>query len=166
MLRFHRAVPLATAALALGGAGLAHAHATHDAHADVGPYTTPHAGVVVNAGVTGAAGVVTNRHGSLVRIHAAGLTPGEEYGAHVHAGRCTDYLGHFRYDPAGPGTRENEIWLDLAPNAAGRAHDEVRVSALPADQPLSVVIHEHSNPDHAPGEPGHPGSRIACGDLG
>jgi hypothetical protein len=62
-------------------------------------------------------------------------------GAHVHYGACTAYLGHFQYHHPGPSTRENEIWLDL-------------------DQPLSLVVHRHSNPDV-----GHPGPRIACGNF-
>ena len=80
----------------------------------------------------------------------------------VHDGACTDYLGHHRYDPTAPGTRENEIWLDLDANAAGRAADQVEVAPFDLHQPLSLVIHQHSNPDVGAGPPG---PRIACGNL-
>jgi Cu/Zn superoxide dismutase len=133
------------------------------ATAAIGPYTTPHAGVVVDAGITGAAHLVTLPTGEMhVRISAQGLAPGGNYAAHVHFGACTDYLGHFRYDPAAPASRENEIWLDLDANAAGIASDEVVVPALDVTQPLSLVIHQHSNTDVGEGPPG---PRTACGEV-
>jgi Cu/Zn superoxide dismutase len=131
--------------------------------ATVGPYTTPHAGVVVDAGITGTAHLVTLPTGqALIRVSAEGLAPGGTYAAHVHFGACTDYLGHFRYDPAGPPTRGNEIWLDLDANAAGRASDEVVVPAFDLTQTLSLVVHQHSNTDVGVGPPG---PRTACGDV-
>jgi Cu/Zn superoxide dismutase len=133
------------------------------ATAALGPYTTPHAGVVVGAGITGTAHLVTLPSGeAVVRVSAEGLAPGGNYAAHVHFGACTDYLGHFRYDPAGAGTRENEIWLDLDANAAGRASDEVVVPAFDLTQALSLVVHQHSNSDVGAGPPG---PRTACGDV-
>ena len=68
------------------------------------------------------------------------------------------------YDPAAPSSRENEIWLDLDANAAGQAADQVQVASVDLDQSLSLVIHQHSNPDTGPGAR-PPGPRIACGDL-
>jgi Cu/Zn superoxide dismutase len=131
--------------------------------ATIGPYTTPHAGVLVDAGITGSAHLVTTPSGrAVVRVSAEGLAPGGTYAAHVHFGACTAYLGHFRYDPAGPPTRGNEIWLDLDANAAGRASDEVAVPAFDLDQALSLVIHQHSNSDVGEGPPG---ARTACGDV-
>lgn len=135
---------------------------------DVAPYTTPRTGVVTNSGDTGRAMIVTpagSEH-SIVRIHAEGLQPRQEYGVHVHFATCPQYQGHFQYQTPGPVTRENEIWLDLIANPAGRARDQVKVPRLDVNaRPLSIVIHALSNPDHAPGQPGHPGARIACANL-
>jgi len=56
---------------------------------------------------------------------------------------------------------------ELGPYTTPRAGDDrVTVRPLPIGQTYSIVIHALSNPDRAPaGEPGHPGPRIACGDL-
>jgi hypothetical protein len=157
------------AALAAVAGGLAIAvHATTIgggvADARIGPYTTAHAGVLVDGGVYGAAHAVTTPSGkTILSVHAEGLTPGARYGVHVHLGRCEDFLGHFRYDPSGAGQRTNEVWLDLEANAAGRASDDVTVPAVLA-RPLSVVVHAHGNPDVDAGAD-HPGPRIACGNL-
>lgn len=135
------------------------------AHASLGPYTAAHSGVVVGAPITADAHLVTTPSGrTIVRVTAEGLTPGGNYAAHVHYGACTDYLGHFQYMHPGPATRENEVWLDLDANAAGRASDQVQVGSVDLAQSLSLVIHQHSNPDTAPGA-GPPGPRIACGNL-
>ena len=138
------------------------------ASGDVASYTAPRTGVVANAGVTGRAMIVTpsGADHTIVRIHGDGLQPGEEYGVHVHFGACLQFQGHFQYQSPGPVTRENEIWLDLIANPAGRASDQVKVPQIDIGaRPLSIVIHARSNPDHAPGQPGHPGSRVACADF-
>jgi Cu/Zn superoxide dismutase len=133
------------------------------AHAALEPYSTAHVGVVVDSGLTGRAQIESTPDGkALLTVTAAGLAPGGMYAVHVHYGQCTDYLGHFQYQHPGPSTRENEVWLDLAANAAGRASDHVRVPAIALDQPLSLVVHQHANPDV---ESGVPGLRIACGNL-
>ena len=134
--------------------------------AAVAPYTEAHAGVVVNSGVNAGVKVRTPANGthSIVRINATGLVARASYGVHVHFGTCTDYLGHYRYDLAGPGVRGNEVWLDLVANNAGAASDKVRVPRFnPAG--LSLVIHEKANPDLVTDPTGHPGGRIACGNL-
>jgi Cu/Zn superoxide dismutase len=161
----HRTILLAAfAAIVLASASSASSSATV-AHAGLGPYTSVHAGVLVDAGVTAHAHVVATSNGRVVlEVTAEGLAPGGNYAVHVHDGACTDYLGHHRYDPSAPGTRDNEIWLDLDANAAGRAVDQVQVAAFDLDAPLSLVIHQHSNPDTGPGA-GPPGPRIACGNL-
>lgn len=161
----HRTILLAAlAAAVLASASSASSGATV-AHADIGPYTSVHAGVLVDAGVTASAHLVATSNGQVViRVTAEGLVPGGSFAVHVHDGACTDYLGHHRYDPAEPGSRDNEIWLDLDANAAGRAADEVQVAAFDLDEPLSLVIHQHSNPDTGTGA-GSPGPRIACGNI-
>jgi Cu/Zn superoxide dismutase len=156
---------LATTVLTIVAAAAQAAPGAAVARADVGPYTTPHAGVVVDAGVSAQAQIVTTPGGrTILSVTAEGLAPGGSYGVHVHYGACTDYLGHFQYQHPGPGTRENEIWLDLDANAAGHGSDQVQVATLDLEQPLSLVIHQHSNPDLDPGA-GHPGPRIACGNV-
>lgn len=161
-----------TALAALGALVVAIAAASADAspgasvaRASIGPYSTTHSGVVLDAGVTADAHVVTTPSGrTIISMTAQGLTPGGEYAAHIHYGACTDYLGHFQYVHPGAATRENEVWLDLDANAAGRASDQVQVAGLDLAQPLSLVVHQHSNPDTGPGA-GPPGPRIACGNL-
>ena len=135
------------------------------AAAAITPYTTPHTGVLVDAGLTGEAHAVTTASGrTIVRVSAQGLEAGGTYAVHIHNGTCTDYLGHFQYQHPSPAARDNEVWLDLAANAAGRATDQVQVAAVDLDETLSLVIHQHSNPDTGPGA-GPPGPRLACGDL-
>jgi Cu/Zn superoxide dismutase len=135
------------------------------ARADLGAYTTAHTGVVIGSTVVARAHVVATPSGiTVVRVTAEGLAPGGSYAVHVHYGACTDYLGHFQYLHPGPATRDNEVWLDLDANAAGRASDQVQVAPFDLEQSLSLVIHQHSNPDTGPGG-GSPGPRIACGNL-
>src|SRR5437763_16738642 len=82
------------------------------AAAAITPYTTPHAGVLVDARVTGEAHAVTTASGStIVRVSAQGLEAGGNYAVHIHYGSCTDYLGHFQYQHPGPATRDHEVWL-------------------------------------------------------
>jgi Cu/Zn superoxide dismutase len=152
------------AALALSVAATA-ATGARVARADIGAYTTSHTGVVTDSTVTAQAHLVQTPSGrTVIRVTAAGLVPGGDYAAHIHYGACTDYLGHFQYQHPGPATRENEIWLDLDADAAGRAVDQVQVSSFDLDQSLSLVIHQHANIDTGPGA-GPPGPRIACGNL-
>ena len=152
-------------ALALTAAAIA-APGARIARAELGAYTTVRTGVVTDSTVTARAHVVATPDGrTILRVTAEGLAPGGGYAVHVHDGACTDYLGHYRYNPAAPSSRENEIWLDLDANAAGHAADQVQVAPFDLDQSLSLVIHQHSNPDVGPGA-GPPGPRIACGNLG
>ena len=154
----------ALAALAVTAAATA-APVARIARADIGPYTTAHAGVVTDSTVRARADVVAAPNGiTVIRVTAEGLAPGGSYAVHVHYGACTDYLGHFQYQHPGPATRDNEVWLDLDADAAGRASDQVRVAPFDLEQSLSLVIHQHSNPDTGPGA-GPPGPRIACGNL-
>jgi len=131
--------------------------------AGIGPYVTPAAGVVTGAGVTGTATVEIARGTARVTVAVRGLQPGTRHAAHVHLGSCTDQLGHLRYDPNGPASRANEVWLDLTADEDGRASARVAVRAFDVARPLSVVVHQSANPDVVPGSV--PGARIACGNL-
>ena len=90
--------------------------------ADLAPYTAPHAGAVVDSGITGRAMLVTpaGSTGTTARIEAAGLEAGHSYGVHVHFGSCLEFRGHFQFQFPGPVTRANEVWLDLTANRAGQ----------------------------------------------
>lgn len=168
MKQFRHVATVAAAGAAVCAVAVAgHATGTRAQVADaaIAPYTTAHAGVVTGSGVTGSAHVVTTASGrTIVSIHVAGLVPGAQYAVHVHDGRCEDYLGHLRFDPTGPAGRMSEVWLDLQANAAGRAGDIVAVPAVELDRTLSLVVHEHPNPDVVAAAE-NPGSRIACGTL-
>lgn len=140
--------------------------------ADITEFTTPRSGVVTASGVTGQAHLTrTSSDRSVVAMQVEGLTPGAEYGVHVHFGRCADFLPHYQHDhysgfdgSQGPITRANEVWLDVTGNAAGRASDTVRTLSVNSDLPLSVVVHQRANPDRTTTTPA-PGPRIACGDF-
>ncbi len=155
----------AAAALAVASATAPADEGASIFRADLVPYTSARSGVVVDSGVSARATVVAPaaKDTATVRMHAAGLTPGQSYGVHVHFGGCSDFRGHFRY-VAEPGTRPNEVWLDLEANPAGRAHDQVKVPRFAAAG-LSLVIHEKANPDRVADPFGFPGRRIACGNL-
>lgn len=159
-------VAVAAGAVFAAGSSASSPNAAQHARAALAPYSVAHDGVMVGSGVNAVATVVSPGHAnkSIVKIRVWGLMPGHDYGVHVHNGTCTSYLGHRRYDPAGPGTRANEIWLDLHASPTGRAHDRVRVARFDPTG-LSIVIHESANPDRVVDPMGHPGNRIACGDF-
>jgi len=134
----------------------------------IAPYTIAHTGVLLNSGITGTSYLATTPQRSVVSAHFSGLQPGHAYGIHVHNGTCADYAGHYKYDPAQTAaTRANEVWLDVFANRAGRGGDTVVVRPLNTSGPLSIVIHEESNPDapaNVTGAP-QPGARESCGNY-
>jgi hypothetical protein len=143
------------APIAIGGVAFSDGRGIRTAGA-IGPYTAAHDGVVVNAGVKGEARTRTRNRRTEVRLRATGLPHNAQFGAQLYVGRCRDYGPRLKFDPKGPGNRENEVWLDLRTGRSGEARDRVSFRPVPRDQ-YSIVIHERANPD--------PGSRIACGDL-
>ncbi len=159
---------LAALALVAGALAVAvHANPQGAGVADgqITPSTSAQIGLLTNSGVRGQVhAIATPSDKTIVSVHAERLAPGARYGVHLHVGRCDEFLGHLRYDPAGIGERANEVWLDLAANGAGRANDDVTVRALDLPQPLSVVVHQHANADVEAG-PDRPGPRIACGNI-
>jgi len=136
--------------------------------AAIAPYTTAHAGVILNSGITGTSYLATTAQRSVVGAHFSGLLPGHAYGIHVHTGTCADYAGHYKYDTTQTvATRANEVWLDVFANRAGRGGDTVVVRPIDTSGPLSIVIHEESNPDtpaNVTGAP-QPGARESCGNY-
>ena len=127
--------------------------------AALGPYTTANAGVITDAGVTGAAKLKVEGNNVVVTLKGAGLSPARTYPAHIHVGHCTDYGPHFKYDTSvSSAVESNEIWLSLTAKKDGKAEDKVERPIFDTTQPLSIVIHEDTtNPA--------PLRRIACGDF-
>ncbi|MDQ6838873.1 MAG: superoxide dismutase family protein [Actinomycetota bacterium] len=136
--------------------------------AEISPYTVAHTGVLLNSGITGTSYLVTTPQRSVIGARFSGLQPGHAYGVHVHNGTCADYAGHYKYDPTQTvATRANEVWLDVFANRAGRGGDHVVVRPINTSGPLSIVIHEESNPDapaNVSGAP-QPGARESCGNY-
>jgi hypothetical protein len=112
---------------------------------------------VAHSGVTGRARTRTRDGRTEVRVNARGLPHHAEFAARLTNGRCADRDAAFRFDPSGPDTRDNEVWLDLRTRDAGAAGDRIRVRPLPNGHLFSVVVYAHANPT--------PGDRVACGDL-
>jgi Cu-Zn family superoxide dismutase len=108
---------------------------------------------------------------TVVLVGAHGLSPSRQYGAHVHTKPCgpnpADAGPHYQNvpDPHQPSTdpayanNSNEIWLDFTTDAQGNgmAMATVNWRFSDAQQPRSVVIHEHHTHDG-----GAAGVRLAC----
>ena len=151
-------------AVGLGGTALA---ATAAASADSATVTN---GALVpfaagaGGSVSGHAQMVRNASGStIVSLHVEGLAPGGTYASHVHAAPCAVGAadGHYKYDPAGPATPPNEIWLGGGPfvaNGGGIANAQAVASFTAGASAVSVVVHDLSLPSTA--------NKVACADLG
>jgi Cu-Zn family superoxide dismutase len=132
-------------------------------------YDNPYGTGAANPTAGGAARVhaVANSSGedgkTIVTLHVTGLAPNREFGSHVHILACGDNKagGHYRNDPAGPATPDNEIWLDFTTNGAGsgRAQAVVDWTIRPGGA-KAVIIHDHET---EPG--GAAGPKLACLDV-
>ncbi|GAA3525394.1 hypothetical protein GCM10022234_23030 [Aeromicrobium panaciterrae] len=116
---------------------------------------------------------------SIVTLHAWGLKPNTEYGAHAHRDACgaTGAAAgpHFQnvVDPVTPSTNpyyanpQNEIWLDFETDefGSGVAQTQVAWQFNPARRAHSVIIHaEHTHT--GTGDSGTAGPRLACLTVG
>lgn len=92
---------------------------------------------------------------TIVTTSLKGLAPSTTYGSHVHAAACGVGAanGHYKHDPAGPGTPPNEIWPGFTTNDAGNGSGKDTAGWTAGSTAVSVVV-------HAPG-----GAKIACADL-
>ena len=107
--------------------------------------------------------VATGTDRSVVTLHVDGLVPDRGYGAHVHVGACADNKGrgHYMHDPAAGATADNEVWLDMVANAAGRGHAQALVEwTFRAGEARSVVLH-----DRVTDAAGTAGPKLACLDV-
>lgn len=115
---------------------------------------------------------------STVTLELTGLLPNHHYGAHAHTKACgaaaADSGPHFQHqkDPVSPSVDpayanpQNEIWLDVTTDGAGRATATSTVAweFTDAAHPASVVVHaNHTSTE--PGKAGTAGDRLACVDV-
>lgn len=108
--------------------------------------------------ITGRVQMVRTADGrTLVSLHVEGLLPNTAYGSHVHQAACGtgDADGHFRFDPSGPATPPNEIWLSFTTNAAGIGNSNATAAATAGPNAVSVVVHAPIT-----------NAKLACADLG
>jgi superoxide dismutase, Cu-Zn family len=172
----HLPVAVGTSAVALFAASPALAGA-EEVRAE-GPLTVYSPGIP--AGATARVEAVYDSAGdTVVTLHVRGLHPRTEYGAHAHVEGCgLDGAAagpHFQnvVDPVSPSVDPayanptNEIWLDLATDAAGNgvARAEVSWQFPPDRRARSVILHERHTSD-MPGSAGTAGARLACLDVG
>ena len=122
-----------------------------------GSATTLPAGTQAGLTITGSATMSRTLAGvTQVTVNASGLAADTEYPMHVHNLPCSvqDGGGHYKFDNsvADP-VDTNEIWLNLASDAAGAASDTVWVDHLARSEAQSLVIHDADK------------NRMACFDL-
>ena len=89
---------------------------------------------------------------AMISVEVAGLTPGTEYKAHLHAAPCADEAGgHYQMPGCGPdcqATAVTEMWPGLTTGADGAGENMVASTWTPLRsdiQHLSVVIHDTPN---------------------
>ena len=114
-----------------------------------------------------------------VSLAVDGLIPNRSYAVHIHARQCglsgADAGPHYQHtiDPAaGPqnpssdpafANPQNEVWLDVSTDAAGRGSSQAPVPfGFTERPPGSVVIHEAARTATEPGKAGSAGNRVAC----
>jgi superoxide dismutase, Cu-Zn family len=128
--------------------------------------------------------VPTGSGRTVVTLHAWGLLPGETYGAHAHYLPCgtTGAAAGAHYqnapDPAVNGSLTvastdpayanavNEVWLDLATNAAGNGRAQTVVDwpfrPTATGGPRSVILHLNTTSTGGTVPAGNAGARLAC----
>jgi len=119
------------------------------------------------AGGTARVHAVANSSGqagkTIVTLHVSGLAPGREFGSHVHILACGDNKagGHYRNDPAGPATPDNEVWLDFTTDEGGSGNAQAVVDwTIRPGGAKAVVIHDHKTEVG-----GAAGAKLACLDV-
>lgn len=111
--------------------------------------------------ISGHAQLVRTGNGrTIATVEIKGLTPGQTYAVHVHAGTCANAASpHYFFDdpvPAGDGPNGDEIWPGpVTANAAGNARGKTTVGATAGPTAQSLVV--HATPTG--------GDRIACANL-
>jgi Cu/Zn superoxide dismutase len=105
----------------------------------------------------GTAWLAQDGTGTTVTVRMTGLTPGQEYMAHLHAQACAKGNGgpHFKFDPAGPATPPNEVHLGFTADAAGAGTATVHNDRKVGDGARALVVHPMDAMDN----------RLACADF-
>jgi Cu-Zn family superoxide dismutase len=114
----------------------------------------------VQGGSASVHSVTTTSGKSIVTLHISGLAPNRSFGAHVHVAACgtNQAGGHYRNDPAGAATADNEVWLDFTTNAAGQGRAKAVVNfGFRPDGANAVVVHDRGT-DAA----GAAGPKLGC----
>lgn len=136
-----------------------------------GDFATLPAGTAALLTVEGKAQITRKANLTYVTVHVRGLQPGTTYASHLHNDACSAANpggGHYKHDPAGPGTPPNEIWLSstrdptagIKANPGGVAHGRGMAAWTARPEARSVVIHAIP-----PGGTTAGGPKIACADL-
>ena len=150
------------AVLAAGAVSAAGANVIHVGGA-LTVYANPYGNGAPNPIADGEAtitSVATPNGKTIVSLHVSGLPANREFGSHVHILACDDNKagGHYRDDPAGPASPNNEIWLDFTTNASGHGEAHAVVDwTIRSDGAKAIIIHDHST-DGA----GVAGAKLAC----
>lgn len=109
--------------------------------------------------IAGSASLSRSATGTSVQLRVSGLSPREQYRAHVHQLPCgvMGGGGHYKFDPSVEGAlAENELWPSVVPDEAGAVDSAITSSHLARLDAQSVVIHRVAG-DTAP--------KVACADL-
>ena len=117
----------------------------------------------ISDGATAMVHSVEHDGSTTVTLHVKGLPADRMFGAHVHKLACDNNKAgtHYRNDPNGPASPDNEIWLDFMTNDAGNGESHATVDfTIRPGEAKSVVIH-----DHGTDSSGAAGPKLACIDV-
>ena len=119
------------------------------------------------ASIVGNAVAVAIDGGMRVTLNVEGLPAAQTFGTHLHKLACTDMRGgpHYQNTPSPTTPTDpafanptNEVWLDLATDAEGRATANSSVAWVPRKgEAKSIVVHAQPT-----GDGGVAGDRLAC----
>ena len=117
----------------------------------------------IDQGATAQVHSVEHDGSTTVTLHVKGLPADRTFGAHVHRLACSDNKAgpHYRNDPNGPASPDNEIWLDFTTNPDGNGSSNATVNfTIRPGEAKSVVIHDHGTETG-----GVAGPKLACIDV-
>ena len=105
----------------------------------------------------GTAWLARSPGGTVITVRMLGLRPGGSYMAHLHAQPCGRDAGgpHFRFDPHGPPTPPNEVWLSFTAGPDGDADATITNPRTVGPDARAVVVHPAEAMDN----------RLACADF-
>ena len=97
-----------------------------------------------------------------VNLSVSHLPAGRPFGAHVHTLPCDAGAGgHYKNDPDGGTSAQNEVWLDFTTGSDGEGQAVAQQSwKVTPGAAHSVVIHDHGTSDA-----GTAGPKLTCVDV-